>query len=238
MFKKTIEYIGYNDKPATGVFYFNLSTAEMIKLEMSTMFLSEDGESTTGGLQQHIQEVIDSRSGKRIIDMFDMFIDASYGVRSENGLKFTKNAEVLADFKSTPAYDALFMELVTDASAGARFVAEIMPPELVQQVEALKAQQNGETEGIKGQSPTLSIVDEMRPVDETPHLLSAEVFRPQDAKDQRNEVVRSNKNVPRAVLIAKMKIGAGKPIVIDDELMDALTVEELNQAMENGSTLA
>lgn len=232
MFKKTIQYTDYADRPATGVFYFNLSTAELVKLEMSTMFLSEDGETTTGGLQQSIQDVIDSRSGKRIIEMFDMFIDASYGVRSDNGLKFTKNAEVLSDFKSTPAYDALFMELVTDAKAGAKFVAEIMPPQLMAQAEALKATQAPEgDEGIKGQSPTLSIVDEMQPVDATPHLLSAEDFRPQDKP-------KSGKNMTKAVIAAKMKIKQGMPVRIDDELMDALTADELNQAMENGSTLA
>lgn len=237
MLKKTIEYTDYNGKARTGVFYFNLSTAEMLKLEMSTMFLSEDGETTTGGLQQHIQDVIDSRSGKRIIAMFDMFVDASYGARSEDGSKFVKNEALLADFKSTPAYDSLFMELVTDAGAGAKFVSGIMPPELFEQVAALKAQQaTEETNEIDvrfqdaPRPPVADLPGELEPVDATPHLLAAETFG--------HDKPKTDKNVPRAILIAKMKIGAGKPVVIDDALMDALTDDELNQAMENGSTLA
>lgn len=140
MLKKPITFTDFNGKTHTKNYYFNLSAAELIKLEMSTMTISEDMESTTGGLQAHIQDVIDSRQGKRIIEMFDMFVDASYGVRSEDGLKFYKEG-VLADFKASPAYDALFMQLVTDANFGSEFLNGIMPKELIDQAETLKAEQ-------------------------------------------------------------------------------------------------
>lgn len=141
MLKKPITYTDYNGKNVTENFYFNLSTAELVRLEMSSMMISEDMETTTGGLEQHMREVMASRSGKRIVEMFDMFVDASYGEKSEDGRKFVKNAEVLDNFKSTPAYDVFFMELITDAEAGSIFINGILPAELLKDAERLKGQQ-------------------------------------------------------------------------------------------------
>lgn len=185
MLKKPILYTDYNGKTVTENFYFNLSLAELIKLQMSTMTLSEDMASTTGGLEEHIQEVINSRSGKRIIEMFDLFVDASFGVRSEDGRKFTKNAEVLADFKATPAYDVLFMELVTDADAGSKFINGIMPSDLL--AEATKVQN----------SPTDNVVQLPEPAP-----LSREDFEKGETKKQprsKQELLQAfrEKNAPK-----------------------------------------
>lgn len=117
MLKKSITYESYDDKTVTEDFYFHLSKADLIELEMSHK----------GGLQAYIQRVVDSKDGKAIIEEFKRLILMSYGEKNPDGSRFVKNDELRQDFLSSPAYDVLFMELVTDAAKAAEFVNGIIP---------------------------------------------------------------------------------------------------------------
>lgn len=156
MLKKPITYTDFNNETVTEDFYFNLTSAELARLELGKLNLS-----TGGGMKKYLEDAISSGEGQRILDAFELFIDASYGVRSPDGKKFYKADQYLTDFRASGAYDALFMQMVTDAESGAAFVNGIMPADLIAQAEAIKAQEAGE---MKGQSPTLAIVDEVTDV--------------------------------------------------------------------------
>ena len=224
MLKKPITYTDYNGKVITENFHFNLSTAELIKLEMSTMTLSEDMASTTGGLQEHIQAVIDSRSGKRIVEMFDMFVDASFGVRSEDGRKFVKNDEVLQDFKATPAYDVVFMELVTDADAGARFINGIMPAEALAEAARAKASQDVPT-------PAFGL-----PITDNSNLMPADVAPTFPNENANQKAARKGRMTKEEILAGmRRKSYAGRVLTELDVL--EMSQEELDHALENGSTV-
>lgn len=117
MLKKTITFKDLDGNDVTEDFYFNLSKAEVTKMELSY----------PGGLAEHLKKVLENQNGAEIITTFERFITESYGKRSEDGRRFIKNPDVLAEFVDTDAYSEMFMELCTDAGAGADFVRGIMP---------------------------------------------------------------------------------------------------------------
>ena len=71
-----------------------------------------------------------------MIKLFDDIISKAYGEKSLDGMYFRKSEQILADFKATEAYTTLFMELASNDVAAAEFVNGILPPELLEAVEA------------------------------------------------------------------------------------------------------
>lgn len=120
MLKKTIEYTDYNDVKRKEDFYFNLTKAEIMEMELST----------TGGLAEMIQKIIDTQDTPQIIKLFKELVLKAYGEKSADGKRFIKNDEVRDGFAQTEAYSELFMELATDANAAAAFVNGIVPKDL------------------------------------------------------------------------------------------------------------
>ena len=117
MIKKTITYTDYDGNDRTEDFYFNLTKAEVMEMEMMT----------DGGLQKMIEKIIQTSDTKRIIEIFKSIILKSYGEKSPDGRRFIKNDELREGFAQTEAYSQLFMELATDAKAATDFVNGIIP---------------------------------------------------------------------------------------------------------------
>jgi hypothetical protein len=115
--KKTIVYEDHNGETINEDFFFHLSKAELVEIELSHK----------GGLSEALKSIIASEDGKAIISEFKKIILGSYGKRSDDGKRFIKNQELREEFESSEAYSALFMELVTDAGAAAEFVNGIVP---------------------------------------------------------------------------------------------------------------
>lgn len=117
MLKKTITYTDYNGNERTEDFYFNLTNAEVMELEMST----------SGGLTEMISRIVAAQDAPAIIKIFKDLILKAYGEKSLDGKRFVKSAEISDAFSQTEAYSQLFMELATDADAAANFVNGIVP---------------------------------------------------------------------------------------------------------------
>lgn len=124
MLKKTITYTDYNDIERTEDFYFNLSKAEVMEMQMST----------TGGLAEMIQRIVAAQDAPAIIKVFKDLVLKAYGQKSADGKRFIKSDELTAEFAQTEAYSQLFMELATNADAAAAFVNGIVPADLAKQV--------------------------------------------------------------------------------------------------------
>ena len=131
MIKKTIAYEDYNGVERKEDFYFNLSKAEVMEMEMST----------AGGLAEMIQRVVAAQDQVAIIKIFKDLILKAYGVKSPDGKRFIKSKELSDEFSQTEAYSQLFMELATDADAAANFVNGIVPANMAKQA-ALEAKNN------------------------------------------------------------------------------------------------
>ena len=127
MLKKTIPYKDYNGVERIEDFYFNLSKAEAMEMELSI----------TGGLTEMIRKIVAAQDTPTIIATFKQIILKAYGEKSADGRRFIKSEELSKAFSETEAYSILYMELATDANAAAEFVNGIVPKD----VDAPAAQQ-------------------------------------------------------------------------------------------------
>ena len=132
MLKKNIKYTDYNGVEREEDFYFNLSKAELMEMEMGT----------NGGLAEMIQQIVKSQDTASIIKVFKDIILKSYGEKSLDGKMFVKVSETGAPlsvgFSQTEAFSQLFMELATDADAAAKFIKGIIPGDIEINEEELK----------------------------------------------------------------------------------------------------
>lgn len=128
MLKKTITFHDLDGNEVTQDFWFHLSKAELLEMEIST----------TGGLRDSMQRLIDKRDGESVIKTYKDLILNSYGERSLDGLKFLKEDEngrpLYKDFMQTEAYSELFTSLVTDDEAAAEFFNGVLPKEIAEKM--------------------------------------------------------------------------------------------------------
>lgn len=124
MLKKTIAYTDYNGVERKEDFYFNLSKAEIMEMELGT----------AGGLAEMINKIVAAQDTPQIVKIFKDLVLKAYGEKSPDGKRFMKvdeNGRPLSNgFAQTEAYSNLFMELATDADAAAAFVNGIVPSDV------------------------------------------------------------------------------------------------------------
>ena len=126
MLKKEIAYTDYNGVERKETFYFNLSKAEIMEMELTTV----------GGFAEMIQKIVDAQDAPSIIKTVKDLVLKSYGEKSPDGKRFIKTEELRDSFEQTEAYSTLFMELATNAAAASEFVNGIIPADLAKQVSA------------------------------------------------------------------------------------------------------
>lgn len=129
MLKKTIKYTNYNGVELTEDFYFNLTKAEIMEMELGT----------SGGLAEMINRIVAAQDAPAIIAVFKDLILKAYGEKSADGKYFRKSREISEAFAQTEAYSILFMELATDADAAAKFINGIVPAQDKQAITAMNA---------------------------------------------------------------------------------------------------
>lgn len=120
MFKKTIKYTDFDGNERKEDFYFNLTKAELLEMQLSI----------EGGLQGHLERIIKTQSQPELVKMFKDIIMRAYGEKSLDGKKFMKSDEIRKNFECTEAYSELFMELATDSDAAAEFINALLPNDL------------------------------------------------------------------------------------------------------------
>lgn len=129
MLKKTIEFKDLEGKPHTRDFYFAIKHDKLVELELVH----------EGGFKEHLQSIVDSKNGRRIMDAFKDIIAMSYGERSEDGLSFLQSKERSEWFMGTDAYSEFFTDIVTDAKGAAEFINGIMPSDIEAQAAKIEA---------------------------------------------------------------------------------------------------
>jgi len=96
----------------------------------------KDGETLTG-MQAKLQRIVDSNDGKAIIDEFKDIIRRSYG--RKDGDRFLKSKLIWEDFASSEAFSQLLFELCTDPGAAAEFINGVVPNNLDQIADEIRA---------------------------------------------------------------------------------------------------
>ena len=128
MLKKTITYTDYNGAERKEDFYFNLTKAEIMEMEMSI----------SGGLTEMINRIVAAQDAPAIVKIFKELILKAYGEKSADGRRFMKVDEngvpLSINFSQTEAYSQLFMELATDDKAAVAFINGIIPESMRERV--------------------------------------------------------------------------------------------------------
>ena len=131
MFSRTFEYTGYDGQPHKETYWFNLSEDELYKMELGSV----------GGVNGMMNRMLKEEHPDKIVDMFEKIILTAVGERSADGRRFVKKprigypwGEVAEDFRETPAYSQLFMELVSSGEKLATFLKSAIPAEVAAKV--------------------------------------------------------------------------------------------------------
>lgn len=138
MIKETLTYIDYNGEERTEDFYFNLTQAEAMTLELGA----------DGGMEKMIVTLVKSNDGAEIMNQFRRLLRLSYGIKSQDGRRFIKSEEISDEFEQCPAYNVLFMKLCTDADYAGKFANGVVampeknPGEATKEVERIIAERN------------------------------------------------------------------------------------------------
>ena len=93
MYKKTMETIDFGGTKRVEDYYFNLTAAELMEMQLST----------EGGFKEMIERIVNAQNQTEMTELFKKMICKSYGVLSPDGRKFIKNQAVLEDFLATQA---------------------------------------------------------------------------------------------------------------------------------------
>ena len=139
MLKKLIKYVDYDGRERQENFYFYMSKAELMEMELGTV----------GGMQNLIQLIIDKQDIPKIMDAFKTIILKAYGEKSPDGRRFIKSKELSEAFSQTEAYSNLYMELITDADAAAVFINGIVPEDVAMAAEQRRKEKEAPVEENK-----------------------------------------------------------------------------------------
>lgn len=117
MHKRSITYPDYNGNMLTEDFYFNISRAEVIDMQMSI----------AGGYDEKLKKIVASNDQTELYRLFKEFIMTSYGVKSDDGKRFIKSKELTDAFMQSEAYSVLLVELTENDENGANFINAVLP---------------------------------------------------------------------------------------------------------------
>ena len=116
MYKITKKYEDFNGVEKEQDFYFNLTKADILKME-----LSEEG-----GMDKRLDRLVKTKDMKEAIKVFEGLLLMAYGVKTDDG-RFVKNDQVRAEFASSAAYSDIYFELATNPEEAQKFVEGVVP---------------------------------------------------------------------------------------------------------------
>lgn len=119
MLKKTITYKDFEGTERTDDFYFHLSKADLIELEVS----EEDG------LEEYLKDIMKTEDKKEILRIFKGILKLAVGKKSKDGRLFERNDKITNEFMMSNAYGELLLEvLTTDDNAASKFINAVVEP--------------------------------------------------------------------------------------------------------------
>lgn len=127
MLKHECTYKDFNGNEVTDVLYFHLSMPEIIEMEVEK----------PGGLKAIVEQMIDTKNYRDLVQLFKDLLLRSYGRKSEDGKRFIKTEEDRLNFSQSAAYNKMYLDLATDAAFGAKFITGLMPAEMSEEVNKL-----------------------------------------------------------------------------------------------------
>lgn len=116
MTHKTFKYVNFDGKEVEEEYYFHLSKAELMEMELSAY----------GGLEMLIKRLIEEKNSEELVKIFKRIILSSVGQKSYDGNRFIKNDEIRTNFYQTEAYSQLFCELIQNPDYANEFINAVI----------------------------------------------------------------------------------------------------------------
>lgn len=129
MFSRTFEYEDYNGAKQKETWWFNLTKAELMEMELGAY----------GGLDATMKRLIREKKPDEIVKTYKELILSAVGEKSPDGKRFVKNESIREDFYQSPAYSDLFYEMVTDGAKADAFLRGAIPADLLAALEQAEA---------------------------------------------------------------------------------------------------
>lgn len=167
MYRKVIAYKDFDGNAKSNIFYFNLTRPELVEMKRSPLVEMQKMIERVRGMEDPENELtveekdeIQEKMGGILRDL----VILSYGVKSADGERFVKRVGdrpngAGEDFVETMAYDALYMEMLSNFRNLIDFVRAIIPesirpdlennPEFQKGMKELESIQQKEAEEIK-----------------------------------------------------------------------------------------
>lgn len=121
MLKKTVTYTDYNDVQQTDVLYFNLTKAELGRLQMRM----------DGKFLDHLQNLIERKHIEDLYNFFYNLVLDSYGEKDVTGKRFTKSPNIRTDFENSIAFSEALMDIISSGEKMSAFVKGVLPPDMI-----------------------------------------------------------------------------------------------------------
>lgn len=182
MIKKTLTYIDFNGNKRSEDSYFNVSKAELLEKQFD---VDENGKEIQ--FTDVLTRIGEEKRPSELVRIFRMLIEWSYGVKSEDGRRFTKTPEVLAEFMESPAYSELYMELAQNADAASEFTSGILPDDMKQQVATQAA--NGFRPGFDSNNRPTPPIAGIQPTGQVATHVAERPFEVNDAQPQPGQYI-------------------------------------------------
>lgn len=120
MYIKRLTYKDFNNVERTEDFYFGLTEAEALEMELTT----------PGGVVAMLQKIVDEKDITKMVEFWKKFLVLAYGEKSADGKYFVKNEKIKEMFTYTQAYSDLFVLFSTNDIEAAKFVRGILPGDI------------------------------------------------------------------------------------------------------------
>lgn len=141
MIKKNITYTDFDGEERTDAFYFNLTEAELLDIELDY----------GGNMSKAVEGMLERHDAKGLFGIIENLIRHSYGEKSPDGKRFMKNKELTDGFVTTGAYSAMVIELLSDEKEFEKFMTAVIPSNIRDKVEQKFSD--------KDSKPTLEVIE-------------------------------------------------------------------------------
>ncbi len=126
MLTETIQYEDYNGASRKEQFHFNLSELDITEIQLNY----------PEGVETHLQNAIDNKDVKGILEFIKMLVGYSFGIKSDDGRHFERSDEITKRFRNSAAYHSWLLTLFeNDGAKGVSFIRGVMPAELIKRAE-------------------------------------------------------------------------------------------------------
>lgn len=194
MLKKDITYTDFDGNEVTDTFYFHISRAELLTLEL-------DPETS---LKRRMEALRNTSNVRGIVETINDLIKLSIGRRSEDGKRFEKSSLLSDEFMESEAYSQFLFELLSDPKRCVDFVIGMMPTDVGNQIDSTQVLKEAyedlglNPDGTKHEAPVI-----MR--EKTLHELTEDELDSMPMEELQRRIKNHKGNVPKAVLIAAMR---------------------------------